>query len=165
MRFIHLITFWLNKRISLKFSSVIERFLKLRWSYPSHWDAMRIRWRYLVKVLLCRLRGVEWVSVIDILWRSTFSYSFRTQDKSYLFSEAFPELPNLQLSALLPLQSHSMSAELPWYSKKDCLVEQEFIFFYSCYNTFRRKHPYLNVHVVPHSDSILLIVSAQQIFD
>ena len=61
--------------------------------------------------------------------------------------------------------THSMSADLPWYSKKDCFVEQAFVFFHSCSYVFRRKHPYLTALMVPQSASHLLIVSAQQIFD
>lgn len=142
--------------------------LKLRQPYTSHWDAMRIRWRYIVKVLICKLHGVERVLVIDILWRAIFHCFVKAQWKSPLFSEASPEFPTLQTDVSSPA---ALSLLFSWFSlvlkeQMCCLVEQSFILFYSCYCTCRRKHPYLIVLIVPHNiqPSILLTVSAQQIF-
>lgn len=77
----------------------------------------KITWRYLVKMLICRPHSVEWVSVIDILWRSTFSYFFRAKDKNHLFSEGFPAPPQLPDVSSSSSALHSMSAYLPWCSE------------------------------------------------
>lgn len=78
-----------------------------------HWDAMRIGWRYIAKVLICKHHAVEWILVIDIFWRSPFYALFRAQHKSHPFSEAFPASPTFQLDVNSPpFHSHSISVDL-----------------------------------------------------
>lgn len=55
-----------------------------------------------------QLHGVESMSVINILRRSTFSYSIQAQGKSQLFSEASSEPRSLQTGVSSFSSSHPL---------------------------------------------------------